>query len=301
MLATQQIERAGKVRIQRGLLVVAFPAYRPQRGTLPRGLVDCTGQKIQRAVVAVQRVRDFDLAIPTFAKVVLDGSEQVGQLAVVKAPVGGSVFRPFEVRCHAVAVGERQAGAQRRIVLVGLVAEPQRKQRSAACVQFGDAIDQAVFLLVPIDPGMLVFIVHHHPASELPIVRQGAGQVGAQAIAVPTSSLGIDAGLPIRRRALAHQVDAGGRRTHAAHQACRAAYDFNAVIHGGIAPIAGRTQRTGNAIDQKIGYGEPARPQAAQIGAHALAKRGDARGAFQGIDHAFQLLIVQPLAGNDRN
>ncbi|MNZ58078.1 hypothetical protein D3C78_760790 [compost metagenome] len=301
VLAAEQTEGAAGVQVDVVLHAVAFELAdvheHPFAGQRVR--VAAAGGGKEGVVLGVQAVVGR-LEFPVALQAVFQRGEGGLRLELAAAPIGGRVKRAREVGARTVAEIDREAGPGRAARFDVLVVDTEGEQGVRVQVVLGDAVEHVLLLLVVVEVGVAVLVDADEASAQRAVLVDRAGNIALGTVVVPGAGATADGGLEFAGRALADQVDGGGRIARAGHQAGGALEHFDAVVDGHVgmayAVVVDAVVHRVDAIVLVVGDGEAARGELPAVAVVVL--RADAGGAVEHVGDAGGALVVHLLAGD---
>ncbi|MNN15214.1 hypothetical protein D3C81_1283140 [compost metagenome] len=181
--------------------------------------------------------------------------------------------------------------------------ETEGEQGVRSQVGFDDAVEHVLLLLVVVEVGVAVLVNADEAPAQRAVLVDRAGDVAFGTVVVPGTGTAADRGLEFAGRALADQVDGGGRIASAGHQAGGPLEHFDAVVDGHVgvahAIVVDAVVHRVDAVVLEVGDGEAARGELPAVAVVVL--RADAGGAVEHVGNAGGTLVVHLLAGDHRD
>ncbi|MNO67927.1 hypothetical protein D3C76_587440 [compost metagenome] len=296
MLALEQLERATRVHIVGGLVIVTPLVEHPLAENFCSRRAGALEHRPLHGKVG-PALGSGQVQAPVVAKAVVELGESRGVVDVLIAPVVTNVGGAGVTDMAAITV-DRQATPV-DVVIVVLVGSTQGQGGAVGQVELGDAIEQATLATGVVLVAVLVVVGAHEAPAHAGAGIERATEVQLAAVVVPTARGTCDAALELLGGPFAHHVDRRRRIACALHQARGTAHDFDPVIRGHVGcgdpvgVVGGR-----QAVEHQVGDGKATREILA-VG-WACCRHPQAGGGLHHVIEAAHGLVVHPLAGDDR-
>ena len=300
MFAPGDIDLAGNVGVQRRLA---------QLVEIGAGVGDQLGIPVHLAVIDVEQLgiliaraaQDRDLAGPAAAEIVGDVAEQV---AVERVPLRPGLRRIGRARVSgggAVGIGEGQGAPAHaaRVAFLPRVADCRDGIR--AKIGGGDAVQRQARGVVVVEVGIAVLIGADEAGADRTVLGQRGVDVHIAAHLVVGAVAEAGVAAEVLGRALADEVDGGGRVAGLRQQAGGTAHDIDALEDRGVdlAVLQAVAERLADAVELEVDDVEAARVVISAVGLGAVDVH--AGGAAQQGVHGVEAEVLDLGAGDDRN
>ena len=272
VLAAGQLERPLELQVGEGLALLVVvgrgPAEQAGAGRAVGRAVDVEHGRVRADAALVER----GLGAPAAAQVVQQLGEAAAVVGVPARPGGRGAGRAVVVDGRAVAVVQRQRAPHQALGPVVLLGVAQGQHGGRAQVGLDHPRGHLLAGLVAVEVGVLVLVGHDQAAAQAATGVQRAGHIGVDPAQVPGAQGQAGAGLQLRGRALAHEVDRGRGVAGGREQAVGAAQHLHAVVDRGVhvAVEQARGEGQADAVLLEVGDVEAAGGKVGAVGLDLL-------------------------------